>query len=190
MLITIVGCLAFVAAVAYTFEWFSAPDRLALSISVVFFGTGALVLIVLLTMVSNRDILVLSERGLCYGFYGLEIEWRDVGPAWIYSIEWEEGELRDVLFLVRRAPFYRQKLRWDKRLLFSLASRKGKSYSPEVDGGDGLDELRQAVMAEGDSVAIPLPNLVRRGLSNEETVEIINTVVLQRNSVLDDETIG
>ncbi len=184
LLLIVMGCLGFVAVGLVLINLDNRFERLAGVASVAFFGFGALISTAFLVIVSGRDTLVLSEKGIHLGFYHLDIGWRDVGPAWICTIPLERGQIRDVLFLIRRAPTYKRKLRWDRRLLFAFASWKAKSYGPADDADDELSELRQTVAASDDSVAFPIPSLIRRGLSNEEIVTIINSVVLERNGAL------
>lgn len=184
LLLIVIGCLGFVAVGLILITLDNRFERLAGVVSIAVCGFGALISAAYLVMVSGRDTLVLSEKGIYLGFYDLDISWRDVGPAWMFTIPLEKGQLRDVLFLIRRAPTYKSKLRWDRRLLFAFASWKAKSHGPADDADDKLSELRRAVAAEDDSVAFPIPSLIRRGLSNEEIVTIINSVVLERNETL------
>ncbi len=177
------GCLALIVFAFLLVEAESQLEGLAAITGLIFIGIGGLVLIAYLMARTGRDALILSEEGIQLGFYGLEIGWSDIGPAWIYSIGTEEGQRSGALFLVRRWSSHKVQLPWDKRLLLSFVSRGAKSHGPANDIGERMDALRVAVAADDDSVAIPLPNQVRQGLSNEEAVEIINTVVLQRNRV-------
>ena len=43
-----------------------------------------------------------------------------------------------------------------------------------------LNDARLRIQMEPDSAIIGLPSITRFGLSNEETLEIINTIVFQR----------
>ncbi len=178
--LTLVGCVALVIGGVFGLEMVDESDRLGIISAIVVFGLAALYSAFLLITFSRRAGLIFSKSGIYHGLFGVNLEWRDVGPAWIKSTRVRGREFREVLFLLRREAVYAQKMRWDMRLLFLLMSSDPKLHRC-TGNNDDLSRLREMVIGERDSVAIPIAENLRLGLSNDETVEIINTVVLKHN---------
>ena len=146
---------------------------------------------------SRYGLMSFSETGIYSFQFDKVIAWDDVGPAWSYTVSGHT----DVLFVLRNASKYRKSLNGVKRLFFDLNQRQcrtksGGAYDLGVKvlgtivGGSGggedvvgvLKNARQRLQAEPDSTVLGLPRLLRFGLSNDETIEIINTVVAKREA--------
>ena len=56
----------------------------------------------------------------------------------------------------------------------------GKLLGTDPDISDALNEMRRRVMNEPDAVILSIPRIMRFSLSNDEILEIINSVVLKR----------
>lgn len=102
----------------------------------------------------------------------------------------------DVLFMLRNVSKYKPALGMIERFLFEIMERQGRSATGgALDAGmktlglvfgaaegtqdavSALDEMRRRLGREPDAIVLPIPRIIRFGLSNEDTLEIINTVV-------------
>jgi hypothetical protein len=163
-----------------------------------FFGFGFFVYYRVLARSGERGMLEFSKQGIYNSLYKLEIPWEDVGPAWVYGIQVGMVGNRDVLFILRNAPKYKAQLGGIERFLFTLMERQGRSQSGgaldlgvkafgmvfgEADAGSdtvaALEEMRKRLKDDPNSAVLGIPRIIRFGLSNEDTVEIINTMVMQ-----------
>jgi hypothetical protein len=160
-----------------------------------FFGPILLWYFFILARAKKQGLISFSETGIYSCQYDKEFAWEDVGPAWSYTVSGHT----DVLFVLRNASKYRKQLSGVARLFFYLnqrqfGTRSGGAYGLGVKafgtlvGESGraeeaigiLKNARQRLQAEPDSTVLGLPSILRFGLSNDETIEIINTVVVQR----------
>jgi hypothetical protein len=170
-------------------------------IGVPFFGFGFYVFFNVLSRSGERGMLELSKQGIYIGLYNLEISWADVGPAWVYGVQVGMVSNRDVLFILRNASKYKAQLGGIERFLFTLMERQGRSQSGgaldmgvkafgmvfgEADAGSdtvkALEEMRAQLKGDMNSAVLGIPRIIRFGLSNEETVEVINTMVMQQEA--------
>ena len=161
------------------------------------FAFGFLIYLIVLVRSWRRGLLEFSNRGIYHGLYRLDLAWMDIGPAWIYSMQAGGRMHEDVLFVLRNASKYKPALGKIERLLFEIMERQGRSPSggaldsslrtfslvygqPRAgeDTIDALDEMRSRLGSQPDAIVLPIPRIMRFGLSNENTVEIINAVVL------------
>lgn len=163
----------------------------------VFFGFGFLIYAGLLVRSRSRGMLAFSEHGIFHSLYGLEIEWRDVGPAWIYEVAAAGSHHSDVMFVLRNTSKYRRQLGTLGKFLFAVMDRQASSrrggvletgikafgaFAGGADVGNTLEEMRQRLAQEDDATALGIPRIIRLGLSNEDVTEIINTTILQRGT--------
>jgi hypothetical protein len=164
----------------------------------VFFGFCFLIYADLLVRSRSRGMLAFSERGIYHALYGLELDWSDVGPAWIYQVAAAGSHHGDVMFVLRNASKYRRQLGSLGKFLFSVMVRQASSrrggaletglkafgaFAGGADVGNALEEMRQRLAQEDDAIALGIPRIIRFGLSNEDVTEIINTTILQRGTV-------
>lgn len=162
----------------------------------VFFGLCFLLYAAILLRSGRRGMLEFSRDGIYHSLYGLEIAWRDVGPAWVYGVTAAGASHRDVMFILRRASHYKKKLGWVGKRLFSIMERQAKSQrggaletgiqaigllGGRADVSGALEEMRQRVANEDDAVALGIPRIIRFELSDNEIVEIVNSVILERS---------
>ena len=171
-------------------------EFLAGLIGLPFFGVGFLIYLAVLLRAGRRGLLELSEQGIYHGLYRLEIPWADVGPAWVYGIRAGGADHRDVLFILRNASNYKSQLGVAERFLFRIMERQSRSKSggpwdagmkafglvfgePEAGSGavNALQKMRDRLRDDDNSIVLGIPRIIRFGLSNEDTVEIINTVL-------------
>ncbi|MEJ2228457.1 MAG: hypothetical protein P8Y67_09520 [Alphaproteobacteria bacterium] len=164
-----------------------------------FFGFGFYVYFNVLSRSGERGMLEFSKQGIYHGLYNIDIPWSDIGPAWIYSIQIGMTNNSDVLFILRNAPKYKAQLGGVERFLFMLMERQGRSQSGgaldmgvkafgmvfgEADAGsdtvNALQEMRNRLKNDPNSAVLGIPRITRFGLSNDDTVEIINTMVMQQ----------
>ena len=153
----------------------------------------------LLVRSAIRGTLRFSDSGFYHGQYGLEFDWNDIGPAWIYSIEAAGREHKEVLFLLRNKSKYRRQLgifgRWSFSIMeWQANSRKGGALETSVslmgplltqdkaDISEALETMRRSVENEPDAVALGIPRIIRFGVPNEDVVAIINTIVMSKHS--------
>ena len=161
-----------------------------------FFGSALLWYTFLLIRGTRPNgLLSLTNNGLYYGMYDIQFAWTDIGPAWSYTI----ADHTDVLFILRNASFYQKQLKGFAKIHYQMMERQFKSQTGglldkgmmaigthydalgEVDQTiNVLNDARLRIQMEPDSAIIGLPSITRFGLSNEETLEIINTIVFQR----------
>ena len=135
----------------------------------------------------RRGSLIFSNEGVYHGYYNLRFEWCDVGPAWISTHSVRGTPVSVVVFLVRRASFYRTQVRWFKRPLFARQSAKSKSFyrANVANPSNLLEEIRKRTAADPDALVLTIPKVIRAGLSDVGAVEIINSVLLQRAKASD-----
>ncbi len=174
-------------------------EFLAGLIGVPFFGFGFYVYFNVLSRSGERGMLEFSRQGIYHGLYNIEIPWADIGPAWIFGIQVGLANNRDVLFILRNAQKYKAQLGGIERFLFMLMERQGRSQSGgaldlgvkafgmvfgETDAGsdtvNALQEMRERLKDDPNAAVLGIPRIFRFGLSNEDTVEIINTMVMQQ----------
>jgi hypothetical protein len=163
----------------------------------VFFGFGFLIYAGLLVRSRSRGMLAFSESGIYHALYGLEIDWRDVGPAWTYQVAAAGSHHSDVMFILRNASKYRRQLGPLGKFLFAVMDRQASSrrggaletgihalgaFAGGADIGNALEEMRQRLAQEDDAIALGIPRIIRFGLSNEDVTEIVNTTILQRGT--------
>lgn len=165
------------------------------------FGFGILVYFKVLSRSGQRGMLEFSKQGIYHGLYNIEIPWADVGPAWVYGIQVGLANNRDVLFILRNAPKYKAQLGGLERFLFTLMERQGRSQSGgaldlgvkafglvlgQTEAGsdtvNALQEMRDRLKNDPNAAVLGIPRLIRFGLSNEDTVEIINTMIMQQEA--------
>ncbi len=170
-------------------------------IGVPFFGFGFYVYFKVLSRSGQRGLLEFSKEGIYHGLYNIEIPWADVGPAWIFGIQVGMANNRDVLFILRNAPKYKAQLGGIERFLFTLMERQGRSQSGgaldmgvkafgmvfgETDAGSdtvaALEEMRNRLKEDPNAAVLGIPRIIRFGLSNDDTVEIINSMVIQQGA--------
>ncbi len=173
-------------------------EFLAGLIGLPFFGFGFYVYLNVLSRSGNRGMLEFSKQGIYHGLYNLEIPWSDIGPAWVYGIKVGLASNHDVLFILKNAPKYKAQLGGIERFLFTVMERQGRSQSGgaldmgvrafglvfgEPDAGSdtvkALEEMRDRLKDDPDSAVLGIPRIIRFGLSNEDTVELINTMIMQ-----------
>jgi hypothetical protein len=173
-------------------------DALAGLIVLPMFGLGLVVYSIVIWRSHRRGMLEFSNRGIHHGLYQLDLDWRDIGPAWTFSLHAGGRPHEDVLFILRNVSRYRPMLGPLGRLLFAIMERQGRSASGGAldtstrslmtmlgqgqagdDAVNALEKMRQVLRGEPDAIVLGLPRIIRFGLSNEDTVEIINTVVLK-----------
>ena len=138
--------------------------------------------------------LAFSDRGIYHALYGLEIQWHDVGPAWIYEVTAAGSRHRDVMFILRNASKYRRQLGPVGKFLFAVLDRQARSrqggtletgiqafgaVGGGADVGNALEDMRLRLAQEDDAIALGIPRINRFGLSDEDVTEIINTTILQ-----------
>ena len=176
-------------------------EFLAGLIGLPFFGFCFFVYLVVLLRAGRRGLLEFSAEGLYHGFYRLEIPWADIGPAWIFGVHAGGGKHSDVVFILRNAAKYESQLGTIERFLFGIMARQGRSKKGgALDKGmtafglvfgdlsagssttSALQEMRDRLQDDDDAIVLGIPRLIRFGLSNEDTVEIINTVVMAGGS--------
>jgi hypothetical protein len=158
----------------------------------VFFGFCFLLYANLLFRSAQRGTLVFFQEGIYYGLYGVDLAWPDIGPAWVYEVKVRGKTYGNVLFILRRASYYKAKLGAVGSLLFALMQWQarskpgmietgifafGKLLSNDVDVSDAFREMRNRVINEHDATVLWVPKIMRFELSNDEVVEIINTIV-------------
>jgi hypothetical protein len=161
-----------------------------------FFGIAFLIYLIVLLRSHPRGLLEFSGRGIYHGLYRLDLGWSDIGPAWIFSARAGGRMHSDVLFMLRNVSKYKPALGMIERFLFEIMERQGRSATGgALDAGmktlglvfgaaegtqdavSALDEMRRRLGREPDAIVLPIPRIIRFGLSNEDTLEIINTVV-------------
>ena len=132
---------------------------------------------------NTQGILVLSEKSVYNGLYGLDFAWDDLGPAWIVSTTIRGSKHKTIFILLRHASMYRRRLPWHLRWQIRPAPKTG----PRPDGLDDvpgsqemLMRLRDERLAEGDTARLSTLPLQASGISPEQVVEIINRTVLER----------
>jgi hypothetical protein len=164
-----------------------------------FFGFGFYVFFNVLSRSGERGMLEFSKQGIYHGLYNLEIPWADIGPAWTYGIQVGLANNRDVLFILRNASQYKARLGGIERFLFTLMERQGRSQAGgaldmgvkafgmvfgEADAGSdavkALEEMRARLKDDPNAAVLGIPRIIRFGLSNDDTVEIVNTMVVQQ----------
>jgi hypothetical protein len=162
------------------------------------FGPAFLWLAVLLARSAVKGTLRFSDSGFYHGQYGLEFDWNDVGPAWIYSVTVGGRERKEVLFLLRNKTKYRQKLgavgRWSFSIMeWQANSQKGGAVETsvpviglaltqdEADISQALETMRRSVANEPDAVPLGIPRIIRFSVPNEDIVTIINTIVASKH---------
>jgi len=162
-----------------------------------FFGVAFLWYFFLLARAKKQGLISFSNAGLYYGMYDIEFAWDDMGPAWSYTVMGNT----DVLFVLRNASEYQKQLSGFARWHFGLMERQFRSKSGgaldqgvkafgmlfgELGAGSdavrALENARLRLQAEPGSAVLGLPSITRFGLSNDETIEIINTVVAEREA--------
>lgn len=172
-------------------------EMLAGLIGLPFFGFGFLIYLVALLRARRRGMLEFSDRGIYHGLYGLEIPWTDVGPAWIFAVRAGGSEHRDVVFILRNASKHKSQLGSIERFHFGINERQSRSKSGgaldtgmkafglifrDPDAGSSavsfLEDMRNRLADDDNSIMLGIPRIIRFGLSNEDTVEIINTVLI------------
>ena len=145
----------------------------------------------------RRGLIEFSNRGIYHALYRLDLAWSDIGPAWTYALRAGGRMHEDVLFILRNASNYKPALGKIERILFAIMERQGRSASGGAldsalrsftaifgEAGAGsdtvgvLNEMRRRLSREPDAVVLSIPSLIRPGLSNADTVEIVNTVVV------------
>ncbi len=162
----------------------------------VFFGFCLLLYGGLLVRSGSRGMLTFTERGIYHALYGLEIDWQDVGPAWVYEVSAAGSRHADVMFILRQASLYRRQLGPIGKFLFAVMDRQAKSrkggalemgvraFGTVAGGGadvsHALEGMRQRLEQDDDAIALGIPRIIRFGLSNDDVIEIINTTVLRR----------
>jgi len=156
-----------------------------------------LLYLVVLLRSRRRGLIEFSNRGIYHALYRLDLAWSDIGPAWTYSLRAGGRMHEDVLFILRNASNYKPALGKIERILFAIMERQGRSASGGAldsalrsftaifgEAGAGsdtvgvLNEMRRRLSREPDAVVLSIPSLIRPGLSNADTVEIVNTVVV------------
>ena len=171
-------------------------EFLAGVIGLPFFGIGFLIYLAVLLRAGKRGLLEFSDQGIYHALYGIEIPWADMGPAWIYGIRAGGVDHSDVLFILRNASRYRRQLGSIGRFLFGIMECQGRSkpggalekgvaafgmvFGEAKAGSETaavLQEMRDRLSVEQDTIVLGIPRIIRFGLSNEDTVEIINTVL-------------
>jgi hypothetical protein len=167
-------------------------------VGVLLFGPAFLWLASLLVRSAIKGTLRFSESGFYHGQYGLEFDWNDIGPAWIYSLEAGGRKHKDVLFLLRNKSKYKPQMgvfgRWSFSIMeWQAGSRKGGALETSVpvmgllltqdqaDISDALETMRQSVANEPDAVPLGIPRIIRFSVPNEDIVAIINTIVMSRH---------
>lgn len=158
-----------------------AEEILLKSIGVLGIASAILIAPDFLPVLFRRGSLIFSQEGIYHGYCDLLFEWRDVGPAWISTRTVRGTQVRITVFLVRRASFYKTQAHWFKRRLISGHSTNKRFFSAVVSNPSNLlEEMRNNIAADPDAVVLTIPKVIRDGLSDEDTIEIINSVVLQR----------
>lgn len=166
-----------------------------------FFGLAFLIYANTLIRSGQRGLVEFSEQGIYHGLYDIEVPWADIGPAWIFGIQVGMASNRDVLFILRNAPKYKAQLGSIERFLFTIMERQGRSQSGgaldmgmktfglvfgEADAGsdtvNALQEMRDRLKDDPNAAVLGIPRIIRFGLSNDDTVEIINTMVMQQEA--------
>jgi hypothetical protein len=174
-------------------------EFLAGLIGLPFFGIGFLIYLIVLLRAGKRGLLEFSERGIYHALYGIEIPWADIGPAWIFGVRAGGADHSDVLFIVRNASRYRRQLGSIGRILFGMMERQGRSkpggalekgmaafgmvFGETKAGSETaavLREMRDRLHGEPDTIVLGIPRIIRFGLSNEDTVEIINATLTSK----------
>jgi hypothetical protein len=160
------------------------------------FAGAMLVWLAVVLRSRRRGLIEFSNRGIHHALYRLDLAWSDIGPAWTYSVRLGGRVQDEVLFILRNASRYKPELGTIERILFAIMERQGRSASGGAldaalmsfttifgAGGMGndtvraLNEMRLRMSNEPDSVVLPIPSLMRPGLSGADTVEIVNTVI-------------
>ena len=178
-------------------------ETLAGLIGLPFFGFCFLIYLMVLLRSGKRGLLEFSEQGLYHGLYRFEIPWADIGPAWIFGIRAGGGKHSDVVFILRNASKHKSQLGTVERFLFGIMNRQSHSKKSgaldkgmtafgllfgDLDAGssttNALQEKRDRLQGDDDAVVLGIPRLIRFGLSNEDTVEIINTVLMRHQSTV------
>ncbi len=176
-------------------------EFLAGLIGLIFFGFCFFVYFLFLMRGIWTGSLQFSESGLFHGLYNIHIPWDDIGPAWVYEIHAGGITHRDVLFILKNTDSYKDKLGFIERFLFNVMERQIQSNSGGVwdtgleafclvFGKDGdadravnaLNDLRQALKNTPGAIALPIPKIMRFGISNEDIAEVINHVIVQKQS--------
>ena len=161
-----------------------------------FFGFAFLIYLIVLVRSQRRGLLEFSNRGIYHALYRLDLAWSDIGPAWIFSVHAGGRVHADVLLMLRNVSKFRPALGTLERFLFAIMERQGRSASGgaldsgmkafglvfgEAQGSQdavgALADMRRRLSNEPDAIVLPIPRIIRFGLSNEDTIEIINTVV-------------
>ncbi|MBB4286737.1 hypothetical protein [Roseospira goensis] len=167
----------------------------------VFFGFACTVMLIAALRAHRRGVFELSEAGLYMAHLGIVLPWEDIGPAYIQAVRVKGFQLDDVCFVVRHASRHIARVGSVGRLLFKVAkavshSRKGGAIEWGLRAGLALTEaglgthrqmgsilerMRQAVLAEPDSLVFNVPMALRFGVPAEDLLAILNAEVLRRS---------
>ncbi len=168
--------------------------------ALLFFGLCLSIMLVAWVRGRRRGLLEISGQGLYMSHLGIVLPWRDIGPAWVYTVHQKGFALKDVTFVLDNSSQHLDRLGPLGRFLFRLSgalsrSRKGGAIEWGLhatmlafDAGrgkrgqmdDALEMMRQAVLARPDAIVFNVPMVLRFGISAEDMLAIINAETLAR----------
>lgn len=170
----------------------------------VFFGVALLAIGVALWRSRRRGLIEMNPDGLYLAHIGLELPWRDLGPAWVHTTRHGRQKTEEVCYVLRNAKAHKARADFVGRGLIELA-RRASATRPEggvewglaglltVSGAGEetleditrwLENARLVLAEDPDAMLFSIPTPFTNGASSEDLAAIINlqTVARERAS--------